>query len=152
MVTCLRSFLNTVISLVSVDQESKLSTGTKKVRTTQPEKEAAAKAKTTPVETEKKNVSNAALTEVNGVSITKTLPGNIKYSILTVGSGKTASVGKRVKVRYEGRLASNGKKFDSGTLDFTIGAGEMIKGFDLGVRGKCFFKALYLLLMFLITL
>jgi FK506-binding nuclear protein len=65
----------------------------------------------------------------------RTLPGGITYSILSIGEGKIATVGKHVRVKYEGRLASTGKKFDHGTLDFTIGAGEMIKGFDIGIRG-----------------
>lgn len=65
----------------------------------------------------------------------RVLPGGVKYEVLKTGTGKIASVGKRVKVKYEGRLARNGKKFDSGSLDFTVGSGDMIKGFDLGVRG-----------------
>ncbi|CAN5659817.1 FKBP-type peptidyl-prolyl cis-trans isomerase [soil metagenome] len=57
------------------------------------------------------------------------------------GSGPTAAVGNRIRTHYQGFLA-NGTRFDSslevpGTepLDFTLGEGEMIQGFDLGARG-----------------
>ncbi|XP_055389083.1 uncharacterized protein LOC129618341 [Condylostylus longicornis] len=67
--------------------------------------------------------------------VVRQLAGGVKYEVLGVGRGtKIATIGKRVKVKYEGRLA-NGKQFDKGTLDFTIGGGDMIKGFDLGARG-----------------
>src|ERR1043166_4186138 len=49
-----------------------------------------------------------------------------------------ANEGDKVKVHYEGRLRS-GETFDSSAgrepLEFTVGAGQMIKGFDEGVRG-----------------
>ena len=49
-----------------------------------------------------------------------------------------ANEGDKVKVHYEGRLRS-GETFDSSEgrepLEFTVGAGQMIKGFDDGVRG-----------------
>lgn len=46
--------------------------------------------------------------------------------------------GDKVKVHYHGRL-TNGETFDSSAgrepLEFTVGAGQMIKGFDNGVLG-----------------
>lgn len=58
---------------------------------------------------------------------------------LTVGSGPTATAGARVQVHYTGWLA-NGAKFDENLpprapLAFTIGSGQVIAGFDEGVRG-----------------
>jgi len=51
---------------------------------------------------------------------------------------ETAEAGDRVRVHYTGRLV-NGDVFDtseeSEPLEFTVGAGEMIGGFDAGVRG-----------------
>ena len=49
-----------------------------------------------------------------------------------------AKEGDKVKVHYHGRLR-NGETFDSSQgrdpLEFTVGAGQMIKGFDEGVKG-----------------
>ena len=47
--------------------------------------------------------------------------------------------GNNIKVHYKGTL-KNGEQFDSSydrgnTLDFTVGAGQMIKGFDNAVVG-----------------
>lgn len=55
-----------------------------------------------------------------------------------VGSGPTAKSGKTVKMRYIGKL-TNGKTFDSNTkgkpFSFTLGKGEVIKGWDIGIAG-----------------
>jgi FKBP-type peptidyl-prolyl cis-trans isomerase len=69
----------------------------------------------------------------------KALPGGLKYAILKPGKGKVAAHGN-VQVHYTGWLQSNGKKFDS-SLDrgqpftFELGHGEVIKGWDQGVKG-----------------
>ena len=57
-----------------------------------------------------------------------------------VGTGPAAQSGDTVTVNYTGWLQSNGKKFDS-SLDrgepfpFTLGNGDVIKGWDEGVVG-----------------
>jgi FKBP-type peptidyl-prolyl cis-trans isomerase len=58
---------------------------------------------------------------------------------LVVGSGATAEAGQDVVVHYVGRLA-DGKQFDSSRarrdpLDFALGAGDVIKGWDQGIPG-----------------
>lgn len=55
-----------------------------------------------------------------------------------VGSGPAAKKGSRVEMRYIGKL-DNGKVFDSNKsgkpFGFKLGAGEVIKGWDIGVAG-----------------
>jgi FKBP-type peptidyl-prolyl cis-trans isomerase len=58
---------------------------------------------------------------------------------LVVGTGATAEHGHDVVVHYVGRLA-DGKQFDSSRarrdpLDFALGAGDVIKGWDQGLPG-----------------
>lgn len=66
-------------------------------------------------------------------------PSGLKYQILKVGAGQTAENGNDVLVHYVGTL-ENGTKFDSSRdrnkpFDFVLGAGGVIKGWDLGVLG-----------------
>ena len=50
-----------------------------------------------------------------------------------------AKKGDKVKVQYEGSTTADGKVFDKSKpdnpLEFTVGAGQMIKGFDRAVEG-----------------
>lgn len=78
-----------------------------------------------------------SLTEDNGVS--KKI---IKVGIASLDdeSNKTASPQKnsKVSVHYVGRLESNGEEFDSSRargqpFEFTLGVGQVIKGWDIGV-------------------
>jgi FKBP-type peptidyl-prolyl cis-trans isomerase len=69
---------------------------------------------------------------------TKTASG-LEYWDIKVGTGPVAHSGQRVQVQYTGWL-TNGKKFDSsvGTgkpFEFTLGAGQVIKGWDEGIAG-----------------
>lgn len=66
-------------------------------------------------------------------------PSGLVYWDVRVGNGEVAKEGSHVRVHYTGWL-TNGKKFDSsvdaGTpFDFTIGNGEVIKGWEEGVAG-----------------
>jgi FKBP-type peptidyl-prolyl cis-trans isomerase FkpA len=56
-----------------------------------------------------------------------------------VGQGREAVQGKTIEVHYTGKLV-DGKKFDSSldrheTFSFTLGAGQVIKGWDEGFAG-----------------
>jgi len=81
--------------------------------------------------------STAAPTKVTGDGV-KTDSGLIYWDI-RVGNGATAKEGSHVRVHYTGWLTT-GKKFDSSVdagkpFDFTIGNGEVIKGWEEGVAG-----------------
>ena len=61
---------------------------------------------------------------------------------VTVGQGPAAKAGDKVKVQYTGTL-TNGTEFDSSRkagkpFEFTLGRGEVIKGWDQGVAGMKF--------------
>jgi FKBP-type peptidyl-prolyl cis-trans isomerase len=66
-------------------------------------------------------------------------PSGLKYLDIQAGSGATAKAGQKATVHYTGWLA-NGQKFDSSVdrnepFEFTLGAGQVIKGWDEGVAG-----------------
>jgi FKBP-type peptidyl-prolyl cis-trans isomerase len=89
--------------------------------------------KTTPAARQNTN----APTKVTGDGV-KTASG-LQYWDIKVGTGTEAKQGSQVTVHYTGWLTS-GKKFDSSVdagqpFPFTIGKGEVIKGWDEGVAG-----------------
>ena len=70
-----------------------------------------------------------------------TLPSGLRYSDEVVGGGPEPKSGQSVNVHYTGWLdqsGAKGKKFDSSRdrgqpFSFTLGAGQVIKGWDEGV-------------------
>lgn len=68
----------------------------------------------------------------------KTLPNGLIMEDSVIGVGPRAKSGKKVFVRYIGKL-QNGKVFDSNTkgapFSFKLGKGEVIKGWDIGIQG-----------------
>lgn len=69
----------------------------------------------------------------DGYMVTDT---KLKYKDIKVGTGPTPQTGQKVTVTYTGWLL-DGKKFDASTpgnpFTFTIGKGQVIKGWDEGV-------------------
>ena len=62
----------------------------------------------------------------------------LRYQIIQKGSGAKASQGKNISVHYKGQLA-DGRVFDSSyerkqPIDFTVGVGQVIKGWDEGLQ------------------
>jgi len=58
---------------------------------------------------------------------------------IQIGTGVEATSGKQVAVHYVGRLV-NGKEFDNSykrgdPITFTLGSGQVIKGWDVGIEG-----------------
>lgn len=81
--------------------------------------------------------NTTAPTKVTGDGV-KTDSG-LQYWDIKVGLGPFAKAGDHVKVHYTGWLIT-GKKFDSSVdanqpYEFTLGQGEVIKGWDEGVAG-----------------
>ena len=66
-------------------------------------------------------------------------PSGLTIEDLVVGTGDAAKSGQRVSVHYTG-WTTDGKKFDSSKdrgqpFSFSLGEGEVIRGWDEGVAG-----------------
>ena len=67
-------------------------------------------------------------------------PTDLEITDLTVGDGAEATPGSQVSVHYVGVAHSTGEEFDASynrgaPLDFPLGRGRVIKGWDDGVAG-----------------
>ena len=78
-------------------------------------------------------------TMINGKKVKfTTTPSGLKYYDMKVGTGPHPKVGQTISVQYTGTLL-DGTKFDSSydhggqPIDFPIGMGQVIKGWDEGV-------------------
>lgn len=79
----------------------------------------------------------------DAVSEIMTTASGLKYEDTKIGEGAVATKGQSVKVHYSGFLdkdGAKGTKFDSSVdrgdpFDFTLGVGQVIKGWDEGVAG-----------------
>ena len=67
-------------------------------------------------------------------------PAELQITDVTVGEGAEAVAGSTAVVHYVGVAFSTGEEFDASydrgdTLDFPLGAGRVIAGWDQGVAG-----------------
>ena len=67
-------------------------------------------------------------------------PTDLQITDITVGDGAEATPGSQVSVHYVGVAHSSGEEFDASynrgaPLDFPVGAGRVIAGWDQGVTG-----------------
>ena len=67
------------------------------------------------------------------------MENGLSYEVIEKGTGEVAEVGNTVFVHYTGTF-EDGRVFDSSVnrgqpLSFTLGAGMVIRGWDLGVEG-----------------
>ena len=67
-------------------------------------------------------------------------PEDLVVTDITVGSGAEAKAGDQVLVHYVGVAHSTGEEFDASynrgaPLDFPLGGGRVIAGWDQGVQG-----------------
>ena len=85
-----------------------------------------------PTDTNKSAISSSPQATASGVEVMS--------EILMPGSGAEATEGSSVTVHYVGTLAEGGQKFDSSVdrnmpFTFKLGAQEVIRGWDAGVKG-----------------
>jgi FKBP-type peptidyl-prolyl cis-trans isomerase len=71
-----------------------------------------------------------------GVDLSKMMrrPSGLYVQDLSVGTGNVAAQTRTAVVNYAGYLP-NGKRFDTGEITITIGAGKVIRAWDEGVLG-----------------
>lgn len=63
-------------------------------------------------------------------------PQGLKYRDLEVGTGEAVSTGDKLLANYVLRLVTNNRQIDKRqNFKFTVGAGKVIKGWDVGVLG-----------------
>jgi peptidylprolyl isomerase len=67
-------------------------------------------------------------------------PAELVIEDLTVGDGATAAAGSSVRAHYVGVAYSTGEQFDASwdrgaPLDFRLGVGQVIQGWDDGIAG-----------------
>ena len=67
-------------------------------------------------------------------------PSELEIIDLTVGDGDEAAAGQTVSVHYVGVAHSTGEQFDASydrgdPLQFRLGVGQVISGWDTGVQG-----------------
>lgn len=65
----------------------------------------------------------------------KTSPSGLQYQDTQIGSGQRPLLMQNIKVAYVGKF-TNGHKFDGGLIDFNLGKGEVVKGWDWGIGGN----------------
>jgi FKBP-type peptidyl-prolyl cis-trans isomerase FkpA len=86
-----------------------------------------------------KKTENPAGTAATGAAAPQTNGSGLMIEEVKAGEGALATKGKTVSVHYTGTL-TNGTKFDSSLdrgqpIEFLLGAGQVIKGWDQGIEG-----------------
>lgn len=97
---------------------------------------------TQPAEPAEPNTGGVDLTKKPKVAKgTGTPPTTLKVRDIVEGSGAAAKDGDLLSVQYVGVLFANGKQFDASwdsggqPFEFPLGAGQVIPGWDQGLRG-----------------
>lgn len=67
-------------------------------------------------------------------------PSELQIEDIVVGEGTEATAGRGISAHYVGVSWSTGEEFDASwnresTLDFTVGVGQVIQGWDQGLLG-----------------
>ncbi len=74
------------------------------------------------------------------VTLPATAPATLQVTDLIVGTGATATIGSHVTVQYVGVSFTTKQQFDASwdrnaPIDFVLGKGDVIKGWDQGLAG-----------------
>ncbi len=82
------------------------------------------------------DIASATFASSLGVNLAASIktPTGLYYRDIATGTGAAVATGKQVTVKYTGWLA-NGTQFDSGTIPFVYGVGQVIQGWDQGLGG-----------------
>jgi peptidylprolyl isomerase len=105
------------------------------------EKTASTPSPTTPPSATAKTPTSGPLASKPAVTVpTGAAPATLETKELIKGTGPEAKAGQPVTVNYVGVLYRGGKEFDSSwkrsePFAFTLGKGQVIKGWDQGVAG-----------------
>ncbi len=124
----------------SEDEESEEEQAPRNNKNKKKEPVEVSKRKAMDVDKDSKKKAKSGEEPVEKKSKSKKYPNGFEIHEVQQGkaSGKLAKAGKRVSVRYTGKL-TNGKVFDQTkgkkTFQFRLGVGEVIKGWDRGVEG-----------------
>ena len=85
--------------------------------------------------------TSGALKEKPKITVPKgPAPKKLEVEDLVEGQGAVANAGSRVRVNYSGVIYSTGRELDNSydrgqPLDFTLGTGEVLPGWDQGIEG-----------------
>jgi peptidylprolyl isomerase len=95
--------------------------------------------KAIPTQTIKLQGADSSSNNLVSPAPTEDLKGTVKIEDIKVGTGKEAKTGDTVVLHYRGTLL-DGKEFDSSykrgqPFSFTIGSGQVIKGWEEGIPG-----------------
>jgi FKBP-type peptidyl-prolyl cis-trans isomerase len=144
-IRCLAALAGTALLLSACGSSTTESAADKFARTAEEQAKTQTTPAATPAPTATKIQPTAGERDINSKpkipKSTGSPPKQLKVEDLIVGKGAAAKSGDKVSVRYVGVLFDNNKEFDSSwkrgkdPFQLTLGAGQVISGWDQGLLG-----------------